>query len=238
MEAWRPVHLDSSSSYAPWLIHVCDMTHSNAWQDSFICVTWLIYMCDMTRSYVWHDSFICVTWLVHMCDMTRSYVWHGCLDEGGTDMCSTHMFFHWYVLSLMCSFTDMLFHWCVLSLMCSFTDMLFHRYVLATSAFMPIHIRLISRIYKCVMSHSCAWDDGEMTEVCAKAWDDSSICKDTATCVCVRAHTPWHTCWYSACTPATMSLTVSPFIATCIHTNAHTQTHTHVCTNMCVYVYI
>ena len=24
----------------------------------FICVTWLIHMCDMTHSYVWHDSFI------------------------------------------------------------------------------------------------------------------------------------------------------------------------------------
>jgi len=39
-------------------------------------VTWLIHMCDMTHSYVWHDSFICVTWLIHMCDMTHSYVWH------------------------------------------------------------------------------------------------------------------------------------------------------------------
>ena len=30
------------------------------------CVTWLIHMCDMTHSYVWHDSFIRVIWLVHM----------------------------------------------------------------------------------------------------------------------------------------------------------------------------
>jgi len=37
-------------------------------------VTWLIHMCDMTHSYVWHDSFICVTWLIHMCNMTDSYV--------------------------------------------------------------------------------------------------------------------------------------------------------------------
>jgi len=27
-----------------------------------LCVTLLIHMCDMTHSYVWHDSFICVTW--------------------------------------------------------------------------------------------------------------------------------------------------------------------------------
>ena len=65
-----------------WLIHMCDMTHSYVWHNSFICVTWLIHvawpihMCDMTHSYVWHDSFICVTWLIHMCDMTHSYVVH------------------------------------------------------------------------------------------------------------------------------------------------------------------
>ena len=33
-----------------------------------------IHMCDMTHSYVWHDSFIQVTWLIHTCDMTRSWV--------------------------------------------------------------------------------------------------------------------------------------------------------------------
>jgi len=44
-----------------WLIHVCDMTHSCVWHDSFMCVTWLIHGCDMTHSHVWHDSFTCVT---------------------------------------------------------------------------------------------------------------------------------------------------------------------------------
>jgi len=53
------------------LFHMCDMTLSYVWHDSFICVTWLFHMCDMTLSYVWHDSFICVTWLFHMCDMTH-----------------------------------------------------------------------------------------------------------------------------------------------------------------------
>ena len=33
---------------------------------------WLTHMCDMTHSYMWHDSFTCVTWLIHMCDMTHS----------------------------------------------------------------------------------------------------------------------------------------------------------------------
>jgi len=69
----------------PWLIHMCAITHSYVWRDSFICVTWLIHMwgmphsyamCAMTHSYVCHDSFICVTWLIHMCDMTHSYVRH------------------------------------------------------------------------------------------------------------------------------------------------------------------
>ena len=78
-----------------WLIHMCDMTHSYVWHDSFICVTWLIHMCDMAISYVWRVTrpilpltrliylcdvrsgvIICGTWLFHMCDMTHSYVWH------------------------------------------------------------------------------------------------------------------------------------------------------------------
>jgi len=58
-----------------WLIHMCDMTHSYVWHDSFICVTWLIHMCDMTHSYVWQASFICGTWPICLCDVTFSYVW-------------------------------------------------------------------------------------------------------------------------------------------------------------------
>jgi len=77
-----------------WLIHVCDMTHSYVWHDSFcvwhdslICLTWLIHVCDMTHSYVWthscvwHDSFICVTWLIHLCDITHPFVWHDSLTR-------------------------------------------------------------------------------------------------------------------------------------------------------------
>ena len=37
--------------------------------DFFISVTRLIHMCDMTHSYAWHDSFVCVTWLI-------LYMWH------------------------------------------------------------------------------------------------------------------------------------------------------------------
>jgi len=68
-----------------WPIHVCGMTHSYVWHDSFVCVTWLIRMCGMTHSCVtwrvYYDWFICDTYLVtdayiHMCDMTHSYVCH------------------------------------------------------------------------------------------------------------------------------------------------------------------
>jgi len=53
----------NSFTWATWLIHMRDMTHSYVWHDSFICVTWLIHIRDMTHSYVWHDSFISETWL-------------------------------------------------------------------------------------------------------------------------------------------------------------------------------
>jgi len=64
--------------YVTELVHVCDITHSYVWHDSFICVTWLIHMCDVTHAYVGHESFIYVTelGLIHMWDMTHSYVRH------------------------------------------------------------------------------------------------------------------------------------------------------------------
>ena len=65
------------------ITHMCHMSHSYAWHDSFVCATWLIHMCgmtyspcDMTLFYVRHDAFICVTWLIHMCAITHSCVWH------------------------------------------------------------------------------------------------------------------------------------------------------------------
>jgi len=66
---------DTAYSCVTWLIHMCDMTHSYVWHDSFICVTWHIRMCDMTHLYVWRDSFIRMTWPIRICDMTHSYVW-------------------------------------------------------------------------------------------------------------------------------------------------------------------
>ena len=40
---------------------MCDMSHSYAWQDLFICVT------QLNHVFVCHDSSIGVTWLIHMC---------------------------------------------------------------------------------------------------------------------------------------------------------------------------
>jgi len=41
------------------LVHMCHMTHSYMWRESFT---------------FWHDSLIWVTWFIHMCDMPRSCV--------------------------------------------------------------------------------------------------------------------------------------------------------------------
>jgi len=43
---------ESSYKKHTWLI-----THRH---DSFLCMTWLILVCDMTHSCAWHDAFICV----------------------------------------------------------------------------------------------------------------------------------------------------------------------------------
>ena len=50
---------DSFINDMTWLIHMCDMCHM---------------MCDMTHSYAWHDLFICVTCLNYMWDTTHSYM--------------------------------------------------------------------------------------------------------------------------------------------------------------------
>jgi len=42
--------------------------------DWFICVTWLIHMCDMTHSYVWHDSFIYEPMLICCMSVTNAWV--------------------------------------------------------------------------------------------------------------------------------------------------------------------
>jgi len=71
------------------MIFVIWLTHLMC--GSFICVTWLIHMCDMTHSYLWLDSFIwwhiityhmicvtfiCVTWSTHFMSCNSYEWWH------------------------------------------------------------------------------------------------------------------------------------------------------------------
>ena len=46
------------------------------WHDSFLCVTWLLHMCDVTYSYVWRDSFMCQM-TPFICDIRHvTSLWH------------------------------------------------------------------------------------------------------------------------------------------------------------------
>jgi len=74
-------------TYFLYMLNSCDPFFVYVWRDSFICVTWLIHMCVVTHSYVWHNSFTCVwhdlglwvTWLIHEWGKTHSqapaYAW-------------------------------------------------------------------------------------------------------------------------------------------------------------------
>jgi len=42
---------------------------------SYLCNVWLIHVCDMTQSCVWHDSFICVIWFTCLCDILHGGWW-------------------------------------------------------------------------------------------------------------------------------------------------------------------
>ena len=59
--------------------HVCRVTHSYLWLDSFKVWSGAIKICDMMHSYAWLDScaLLCVTWPLHvdMCDVTNA-CWH------------------------------------------------------------------------------------------------------------------------------------------------------------------
>ena len=77
------------------LLHICIMTLSHVWHDSFIRVIPRVHTCDVTHPCVWHDTITPVTWLIYTCHMTHlctctyhviwvirlchfahSYVWH------------------------------------------------------------------------------------------------------------------------------------------------------------------
>ena len=133
---------------------MCDMTHSYASHDSFICVTWLIHMCHMTHSYVRHDSFICVTWLNHMCDMAHYYVWslliHTCVACTRSSMC--------ICIQNWCVHVTCLIHMCI---------MLIHTWY--HESIRVWHIR----IHTCAHSHKTdvfVWHDWFMCIVLVHTW--------------------------------------------------------------------
>jgi len=45
----------------------------------FMCVTWLIHVCDMTHSCVWHDSFMCVTCITYIYTCVRDTYIYTCV---------------------------------------------------------------------------------------------------------------------------------------------------------------
>ena len=64
-------HMNESCHTYEWVtphtwtgVHVCDMTHSCVWSESFIYVTWRIHMCDMTHS---HGQVMSHIWMCHRC---------------------------------------------------------------------------------------------------------------------------------------------------------------------------
>jgi len=86
----------------PWLIHMCAMTHSHVWHDSFRCMTWLIHMCAMTHSYVWHNSVIYVPWLIytvpwllHVCEKKIQCARRVCEKNAVTHLRVCHDSFIW-----------------------------------------------------------------------------------------------------------------------------------------------
>jgi len=60
----RVTHMIESCQFSVFRTHVCAMTHSYTWHDSFVYETWFIH--DTTR-----------VQLLHLCDTTHSHVWHG-----------------------------------------------------------------------------------------------------------------------------------------------------------------
>jgi len=100
-----------SSTWEPWLIHVCerrehvrqdsftdtwlinmrDMTHLRVWERRAYTM-WLLYMWHMTHSHMRHDSFAYETWLIHIWDMTHSHVTHLQMRPGSLMcVCETHV---------------------------------------------------------------------------------------------------------------------------------------------------
>jgi len=149
-----------------WLIHMCDVTHSDVWCDSFICVTWLIHMCGVTHSYVWLDSFAYVTWLMHMYDASRQlskYVYDlRCVSRDG------YLFVTWLIR--MCA-ESQVYAWC-------------DSFICVT---WPIHIHDVTRLCATWLTHmndvTLTW----LLSICDMS--HSYVCRVSCICVMGLIHT-------------------------------------------------
>jgi len=73
MNAWCHIYDPSHHVTHTWLIHMCDMTHSYMWHDSFICATiWYIWRSHHgthrnASSHIWMRDVICMNASCHTC---------------------------------------------------------------------------------------------------------------------------------------------------------------------------
>ena len=75
---WHICHDSSTIPWricVPWLVHMCDMTHSHVCHDPCIRVPWLIHRCSRTHAHVCHDSFIRVLWFYVCHDSFKRVLW-------------------------------------------------------------------------------------------------------------------------------------------------------------------
>jgi len=160
-------------SCVTWLSHMCDVSHSFVWHDSFMCVCVCVSVMHRSPSrciHVWRDSVICVTWLIHLCDVTHSCVYvcvcRWCIDHhlvvlmfDVTHLCVWHdsvMCVTW--LSHVCDMTQS----CVWhdSFMCVCMCMsLMHRPSHCIHVWRDAFIRVTRLSHMCLMTHSCVWHD-------------------------------------------------------------------------------
>jgi len=203
-----------------WLIHMCDVTHSYMWHDSFVRVTWRIRTCDMTTSYVWHDVFICVIWRIWCVQHESStYVtWDWCI-------CETWLIYTWDVTHLyVCH------DWCICVTWLIHTCDVTHSYLWHDSF---IHVTCL--ICKCDMTYMCSgnWFRKNtyiwMSHVTGNSlpvtwlihmyvWHDSFIC------MCGMPHS-------HVCVQAIRFARAGQFIAC-------DMTHSYVCMTWLIHIYV
>jgi len=231
-------------SWSTWLIHMCDMTYSQVWRDSCICVTWLIHMCDMTHPYVWRDLFICVTWLmwslvdestsaliVDMNDMNMNKSSHTYDKSSHTYEVKSHIRSHvthmnthrWYDL-----FT------CVTRLihMCDMTySQMWH----------DLFICVTWLIHMCDITHveSCRWPNKVFICVtcCIRTWHDTLIHIRHAPLIQTRHDSyMWLNKYASIAMCAFDMMHSYAWHNSCIYVTVCDMTHLYVCHNACICV--